>query len=169
MELKEIKAIDVGDGENIPTLQELIQIAKDRIGLQCEVKVQGLGKAFIDLLQRENLIENSIISSFMFKELLELQKLEPNLKLGLLSPSEIRSTKGLIKYSQKAIDNSFYAVHPYFKSINEEYVKFTHEHHILVNVWTVNEISDMNKVLKMGVDGIITDDVELVKKLLNES
>jgi len=169
MKLREIKAIDLGQGENIPTLLELIQIAKGKIGLQCEVKAQSFSRALVELLTKENLIENSIISSFMFKELLKLQKLESDLKLALLIPPDIGSSQKLLNYSQKAISNNFYAVHPYFNSINEDYVKIIHKNDLLVNVWTVNEESDIQKVLNMNVDGIISDDVERVKKVLTQS
>ncbi|MFX0024568.1 MAG: glycerophosphodiester phosphodiesterase [Candidatus Hermodarchaeota archaeon] len=168
MILKEIKTLDIGEGEKIPTLKELIKIAKGNIGLQCEVKAPNFSKNLIEILKQNNLIETSILSSFMFNELLELQKLDPNLKLGLLVPSVITSSRKLIKYSQKAIKNNFYSIHPYFKSINEEFIKLAHDNNMMVNVWTVNKESDIRRVLKMGVDGIISDNVELIKRLLIE-
>ncbi|UCC21192.1 MAG: glycerophosphodiester phosphodiesterase [Promethearchaeota archaeon] len=167
MTLQELKNIDVGNGEQIPTLKELIKIAKGNIGLHCEVKALNFSKELVQLLIQENLRESTIISSFLFNELLKIQKLDTSLKLGLIIPKEIRSLQALIKYSQKAIDNNFYAVHPYFKSINKEYIEFTHKHNLKVNVWTVNMESDMKEVLKLGIDGIISDDIDLVKKLLN--
>ncbi|MFX0023521.1 MAG: glycerophosphodiester phosphodiesterase [Candidatus Hermodarchaeota archaeon] len=166
MELLDLKTIDVGEGEKIPTIRELINIAKGKIGLQCEVKAPGFSKELVELLNQENLIETSIISSFMFDELLELQKLNLKLKLALLIPPEIHSTRRLTKYCNKAIDNNFYAIHPYFKAINNEIIKVIHDNDILVNVWTVNKESDMREVLKMGVDGIISDDIHLLKKVL---
>ena len=169
MDLKELKAIDVGEGENVPTLKELIKIAKGRIGLQCEVKAPNFSKNLVDLLMQEDIMKTSIISSFMFTELLELQKINSHLKLALLIPPEIYSAHRLIKYCRKAINNNFYAVHPYFKSITTESVKLIHGYDMLVNVWTVNKESDIRDVLKMGVDGVISDDINLVKKLLNRS
>ena len=169
MVLKELKNIDIGEGEKIPTLKELIRIAKGNIGLQCEVKAPNFSKKLVSILKQEDLIETSIISSFMLNELIELQKLDSNLKLGLLIPPETKPIRILNKFTQKAIDNNFFAVHPYFKSINEDYVKSIHEHNMMVNVWTVNEESDMKKLFKMGVDGIISDDIQLVKKVLNVS
>jgi glycerophosphoryl diester phosphodiesterase len=168
MKLKELKALDVGEGENIPTLRELIKIAKGNIGLQCEIKAPGLSKLLVKLLNKENLIDTSIISSFMLNELLELQKINSKLKLALLIPPEIHFTRRLTKYCNKAIENNFYAVHPYFKSINNEIVEVIHDQNLLVNVWTVNKESDMRKVLKMGVDGIISDDIQRVRMVLNK-
>ncbi|MFW9882113.1 MAG: glycerophosphodiester phosphodiesterase, partial [Candidatus Thorarchaeota archaeon] len=168
MELNQLKAIDIGEGENIPTLKELIKIAKGKIWLQCEIKAPNLSKVLVKILIKENLTKSSIISSFMFNELLEFQRINSDLKLALLIPPEVYSVDKLIKYCQKAVDNNFYAVHPCYTSINKEFVKFIHDHDMLVNVWTVNIESDIKKVLQMHVDGIISDDIQLVKKLLNQ-
>lgn len=46
---------------------------------------------------------------------------------------------------------------PYYKELTSEKIKFFQQKGILVIPWTVNEISDMEKMIKMGVDGIITD------------
>jgi len=169
MVMKEIKSFDVGEGEKIPTLKELIKIAKGNIGLQCEVKAPNFCEDLIELLNQDNLIKSSILSSFMFNELLALQKLEPNLKLSLLIPSVIGSSQKLMKYTQKAINNNFYAIHLYFKLINEEFIKFAHDNGLKVNVWTVNEENMMRKLINLGVDGIITDDISLLNKVLEKS
>ena len=173
MTLKELKAIDVGEGETIPTLKELIKIAKGNIGLFCEVKDQNFSKDLIELLKKEDLIETSIISSFIFSELLELQKLRSSLKLGLLLSKEMFSPRMVIKFCQKVIDNNFFAIHPFWKAINKEIVKFAHSNNLLVNVWThiyepVKD-SDLKEVIRMDIDGLIHDDILLVKKILNES
>lgn len=169
MELRELKLINMGEGENIPTLKDLIKITKGKIGLQCEVKATNFTEELVELLEQENLIETSIISSFIFKELLKLQKINSSLKLALLIPPELKSSRQLIKYSQKAINSNFYAVHPYFGAINKEFVKLIHQNDMLVNVWTVNEKSEIKEVLEMGVDGIISDDIQLVKQVLNRN
>ena len=44
-----------------------------------------------------------------------------------------------------------------------------HDNYLLVNVWTVNEKSEIKEVLEMGVDGIISDDIQLVKQVLNRN
>ncbi|MFW9818460.1 MAG: glycerophosphodiester phosphodiesterase [Candidatus Thorarchaeota archaeon] len=168
MVIKDLKALDVGEGEKIPTLKELIKLTKCKIGLQCEIKAPGLSKDLVEMLSQENLIETSIISSFMFHELLELQKINSELKLALLIPPEIPSARRLMKICQKAIDNNFYAVHPHFKSINIDVVRTIHNEGLLVNVWTVNKESDIREVLKMGINGIISDDINLVKNVLND-
>lgn len=46
---------------------------------------------------------------------------------------------------------------PYFKNLSAEHVKYFRTRGIMVVPWTVNEVEDMKNVLRLGVDGIITD------------
>ena len=55
-----------------------------------------------------------------------------------------------------------------FKLINDEFIKFAHDNGLKVNVWTVNEENIMKKLINLGVDGIITDDISLLKKVLRK-
>lgn len=45
--------------------------------------------------------------------------------------------------------------------VNEAFVKRTHRRNQMAWVWTVNEASEMERLFEMGVDGLITDEVEL--------
>ena len=54
---------------------------------------------------------------------------------------------------------------PYFKELSAEKIKFFQKKGVQVIPWTVNEVSDMEKMLKMGVDGIITDYPDRITKV----
>lgn len=54
---------------------------------------------------------------------------------------------------------------PYFKELTVEKIKFFQKKGVQVIPWTVNEVSDMEKMLKMGVDGIITDYPDRITKV----
>lgn len=163
--LEELKTLDMGEGEEIPTLKELITLAKDRIGLLCEIKSLGLSNRLIKLLHQENFIDDTIICSYMIAELLEVQKLECNIKLAI----NVRTSRWLKRHAQKAIENKFYAIHPYYKLVDEDFVKFAHESGLIVNVWFVtNDLDkvDIEKMVKIGVDGIIGNNIEQVRMFI---
>jgi len=166
MTLLEVKELDVGEGENIPTLNELIELAKGKIGLQIEIKAEGIVEHLPEILKRNDLDMSSIISSFSFEELLKLKKIEPTLKLGYLLPEPLQRPRLIKRLTQKAIDNNFYAVHPHFNVVNKDFVQFAHENKLKVNVWTVNDREIMKNLIEFGVDGIITDDISLANELL---
>jgi len=53
--------------------------------------------------------------------------------------------------------------------VDREFVELAHDNGLKVNVWTVNEESIMRKLIDLGVDGIMTDDIALLNKLLGRS
>ena len=171
MTLTELKKLDCGEGERIPTLLELIRIAKGKIGLQIEIKAKNLAENLVKILRKEDLVETSIISSFLHDELLKLQKIEPKLKLATLEPIITGWSKNWEYHSEilnKAIDNNYFAIQPRYNLVNQELINHAHKNNIKVNIWTVNSKAAMKKFIQMGVDGIITDNIQNAKKALNK-
>ncbi|MDU2658262.1 MAG: glycerophosphodiester phosphodiesterase family protein, partial [Clostridium perfringens] len=58
------------------------------------------------------------------------------------------------------------ALHPEFNSITEEIVRDAHEDFQQVNVYTVNEKKDMEKMIYLNVDMIITNYPNILKEVL---
>ncbi len=169
MTLEELRQLDCGDGEKIPTLQELVKLAKGEISLNCEVKVRGIAEQIIKILNEEDSLETTIISSFKHDVLLKIQKLEPRIKLASLEPNKtgwISSWISRRKLIRVAINNKFYAINPFFKLVNKNFIAKTHNNNLKIFPWTVNSDSAIKRLINLGVDGIITNDVEKVRKLL---
>ncbi|MHA1472613.1 MAG: glycerophosphodiester phosphodiesterase [Promethearchaeota archaeon] len=165
--LEEIKKLDAGEGEQIPTLQELIAIAKGKIGLQLEIKSTGLLEKMIQILRKEDIIHNSIISSFRFDELLKLKEIEKKKKIGFLLPIELARSRSIKRKILRCAKEGFYAIHPHFNRVDKEIVEFAHTNGLKVNVWIVNDSNNMKNLILLGVDGIITDDISLAHKMIN--
>ena len=91
-----------------------------------------------------------------------MQELEPKLKLALLTDSEFieiekyLSTNGLKSYSY----------HPEINLISKEDVEILHKNGVKVFVWTVNKEEDLAYLVKLGVDGVITNYPDIMKELL---
>ena len=169
MSLEEIKRIDIGEGEQIPTFHELIAITKGKIKLQPEIIAPGIVNDLINILRGENLIDTSIVSSFVITELLKVKEIEPELKIGYLIPSGLTKIRMVKRYVQKAIDNEFYAIHPSYPIVDKEFVDLAHNNGLKVNVFTVNEEEMMRKLINLGADGIFTDDVALLNRTLGRT
>ncbi len=165
--LEEIKKLNAGEGEQIPTLQELIAITRGKIGLQLEIKSTGLLERMVKILRKENLIQSSIVSCFMFDELVKLKKIEPKIKIGFLLPAELVRSQSIKRKILKCEKEGFYAIHPHFSTVNKEIVDFAHANGLKINVWTVNDRNSMNNLIQLGVDGIITDDISLLHETIS--
>jgi len=148
MSLEEIKRIDIGEGERIPTLHELLAITKEKIKLQLEIIAPGIVNDLIKILREENLINTSIVSCFNIMDLLKVKEIEPGLKIGYLIPKALTKIRMVKRYVQRAIDNEFYAIHPYYPIVDKEFVNLAHKNGLKVNVFTVNEEDMMRKLIK---------------------
>ena len=170
--LNELRKLDFGSGELIPTLDELIQLTRGKIGLNCEIKVKGIVEKTIDLIRSNDIVDSTIISSFIHRELLEFKKLEPQLKIASLNPAHTGwiinwfSRKNVIK---KASKNQFYAINPLYLIAKKRFVDKAHEKNLKVFPWTVDSTSSIENLIKMGVDGIISNNVSRVKEIINKT
>jgi len=161
MTLSELKELDCGEGERIPTLKELIAIAKGKIGLQIEIKAGGMTDKIYEILKGADIIGTTLISSFIHKELDKLRKIDPSLKLAPL-------VLGIKKNStiRKALNHKFNAIHPPSKLLTKRFLNAAHAENLLINIWTVDSLRRMKRFIKMGIDGIITNNIETAKEAL---
>lgn len=171
MTLEELKELDCGDNEKIPTLEELVKLAKGKIGLNCEIKAKGIAQKIIEIIKEADLFESTIISSFKQKELLKIKNLEPRLKIASLNPTRTGwilnwfSRKKMIKTAE---ENKFYAINPLYLVVNKKFIDKAHEKNIKVFPWTVDSITAIENLIKKGVDGIITNNISRAKEILNK-
>ena len=171
MTLNELKELDCGEGEKIPTFKELIDLTKGKIGLNCEIKAEGIAKKIVDIIIEEEIIETTIVSSFKHQELFEIQKIEPKIKLATLEPagsgrlSHWENKEAMIN---KAVNSKFYAIHPLYKLIDRKFIEYAHTHNLKVIPWTVDSGIAMKKLINMGPDGIITNNISRLKEVLKD-
>ena len=170
MALSDLKELDCGEGEKIPTLEEVIEVAKGKIGLNCEIKDRGIAEKIIKILRESDMVDTTIVSSFKHDILLKIQKLDSQIKLASLEPTRTGWIKSWItrkKLLSVAIKNNFYAINPFYKLVNQKFVESSHKNNIKIFPWTVDSESTIKKLVKIGVDGIITNHVSRVKDILN--
>ena len=166
--LKKIKSLNAGNGESIPTLKELLQATKGKIGYMCELKVKGISEKVVKILSENNALDSSILISFKHKELLKCQIEHPELKLGAIIPSGFGwitnwfFKKKLLTYLS---EKNFFSINPFFPLVDKRFVDRAHESDLKVFPWTINSKSKMKKLSKMGVDGILTNHISKLKNL----
>jgi len=172
MTLKELKKLNFGNGEQIPTLLELIELAKNKISLNCEIKVESITKKIIHIFQDADILDSTIVSSFLHEELIKIQKIEPQLKLASLVPNEAGKFSDW-NYKKKLIDytseSNYYAINPLYKLADKQFIEYAHEKNVKVFPWTVDSGIAMRKLINMGTDGIITNDISRLKEVLNRN
>lgn len=180
--LKEIKKLDFGSyfdkkfmGVQAPTLDEflsLVETDKDLEILNIEIKRPKSGdadivKKTIDKVKAHGLFDKLLISSFGENILLEAKKIDENCKTAFLYSIEKKKTWSMwYKAAEYAKQIGASALHPNYIFVDKEYVERAHELGIKVNVWTVDSPKTIIKMIKCGVDGLITDCPDVCKAIV---
>ena len=106
-----------------------------------------------------------IISSFDLATVAAVRREEPSMATGLLLEpgADVEAAIDL------AVEHGFSAIHPFVIGTTPEVVARAHAAGLSVNVWTVNGQSDASELVAMGADAIITDDVPMVRGVVDST
>jgi glycerophosphoryl diester phosphodiesterase len=140
----------------IPTLSDVFDLVDKKCWINVELKGKGTAKAVVELIEKyireKNWDYNQfIISSFEWNFLEEVDTLNPNIPIGVLTETDIDSA---ITFAKKI---NAKAIHPDFTLLTKENTAAMQAQGFLVFPWTVNEWDDIQKMKKYNVNGIITD------------
>lgn len=150
-------------GTVIPTLQQVLAwsaASAPHMGLNIEIKMskeepnqpnaEHFTQKVFQLLDKYKTIPRTLVQSFDFRPLECAKKMSPQCLLSYLFESEL-------DFAQIASDRAARVVAPFFGLVTPEAVRFCHDRAIQVLPWTVNERTDWENLIEMGVDGVITD------------
>ncbi len=165
----EIKTLDAGSwfssefqSERVPTLTEILKLARGEIKLNIELKFNGHEKQLVEkvvkIIEDNNFKSQCVISSLNFEGLKKVRALDPELKIGYIVA--------------KLIGNMF-RVDTDFLSLNSgmvtaDVVAGARKRKREVHVWTINTTDNMSYFINLGVDNIITDYPAKLVALINE-
>jgi len=175
--LKELKQFDAGSwfapqfsGEHIPTLVEVLELAKGKIRVNIEIKDESLGRYKItDLADRAlqevkkaGMEDQVIYVSFYPVALERIQERDSRLWVGLLYHrpwNSLHEVTGGKSFPVLGLRNSY---------LTKGKIDKIHQQGMKVNVYTVNSEEEMEQFIRWGVDGIITNHPDRLIKILQK-
>jgi len=165
LELDSIKKITVLDQYRIPTLEDVLILIDGQVKLNIELKGQGTASPTNDIINqyinKEGWTNDKfIISSFKWDELEKIRSLNSLIPIAVLVNTRVNPIEALpFARKVKAI-----AINPNFKDLNQENIKEIQSNGFKVFPYTINELDDIERMIKLGVDAIITDYPERVNR-----
>ena len=163
--LDSIKKVELIGGYFIPTLTEIVDIIPEKIFLNIELKGQDTSfetnKIITNYLKTYNFpISKFIISSFRWDELKKIRSINKDIPIAILVDS-LYKIDDAIKLAKQI--NAF-ALNPNKNFITKEIVNNIQSNNIKVYPYTINTPRNIRRVRSMGVDAIITDYPERIKR-----
>lgn len=176
--LEQIKKLDAGyafstdggktfpfraKGVTIPTLEEIFAALPEMtFNVEPKQETPSIIKSLCSLIRERKMADKVIVGSFRQSILTEF-RLECSEVATSASPSEVSKFLAL---SKTGVAESYsppmqaLQVPEYIGSlqvVSKEFVEAAHKRNLKVHVWTINETADMQRLLELGVDGIMTD------------
>ncbi len=151
----------------IPTLEEFMVLVHDKdILINIELKTgifpyPGIEQATYDMIQKYDMHDKVVISSFGHASVMKMKEIDPTIKCGFLTET------GILNVGEYIQSHGIECYHPFFAMlVNPDLVKDIRSHGLEINTWTVNEEPYMEMLMEMGVEGIIGNYPDRVKKVL---
>jgi glycerophosphoryl diester phosphodiesterase len=165
----EVRQLDVGSwfdpafaGERVPTLDEVISLCRGKIRLNIELKFFGpdrrLAEQVADIVGKRGFESDCLVTSLNYDALLEAKRCNPRLRTGLTVAHALGDVSRL-EVDALSIRADF---------LSDDLLRAAHRHGREVHAWTVNDARQMTRLMKRGVDNIITSDPDLAVQVRRE-
>ena len=167
--LEELKRMEVGAwfseefrGEEFPTLKNSLELMKDKIAVNIEIKTEavsdetegGVVDKALQVVKDLDMTSSVIFSSFDYRVMEQLNVLDPKMAKALLyeasQSAELLPSELVQKYKVDIFNCSY-------KQLSEKWINDLQKHKIPYFVYTVNEPELMRELIEKGVSGIFTD------------
>lgn len=174
MTLERVRALDAGSwfgdafrGVGIPTLDEVFEAVGQRLYVNVELKSEsqetdGLEQAVADVIARHGMQQRVIVSSFNPLALARFRALLPAAPAAFLYDETLGDPLSVLR----AVGLTVEALHPHHVLLDAGLMVLARTHGWWVNTWTVNDPARAVALRDLGVDTVMTDNPDTVRRAL---
>jgi glycerophosphoryl diester phosphodiesterase len=137
------------NGETLPMLAEILELVGDRdVWIEVKALPQHYDSALLAILDQGPVPERYAIHSFDHRIVYRLGETRPSLRRGILLAAYLRDAVAVMRSVGAT------TLWQEWQQIDQELVTNVHEAGGSVIAWTVNEIGDLDRMVRLGVDGL---------------
>jgi glycerophosphoryl diester phosphodiesterase len=145
-------------GEKIPTLNEVLDLIDRKVIVNIELKGENTAnpvkKVLEEYLAKGWKHNDFLVSSFNHEELRKFKRLIPDIPVGVIFDG---IPLGYSEYAQRI---KAYSINLSVEFTNKEIVTDAHRRGIKVFCWTLKEADEIERMCKLGIDGLFVNDLE---------
>lgn len=164
--LSDIRMRRLPKNESIPTLDELLEELPDSF-FNMDLKVPNMEEKVLKKIKSHNALDRICIGSFNSNTIRKINILEPKLITSMGLTQVILYKFFNIKNNSKLIQVpiSWNGI----KVVTKKFINKLHNDQLKIHVWTINRETEMQRLIDMGVDGIMTDNAIGLMKIMKKN
>ncbi|MFO7569875.1 MAG: glycerophosphodiester phosphodiesterase family protein [Smithellaceae bacterium] len=179
--LEKLKSLDAGgwfDGkfrdEKVPTLAEVLDVCKDRIAVNIEIKTEavrdrvqgGIEEKCLTLVLQYGMKDHVVFSSFDPRAVAHLKEIDADTPVAVLYDKELYGSRTPSQIVTCLGADAFNCAK---KELSDPWMADLKGNGIPVNIYTVNDDKTMKRLLALGVNGMFTNKPDILKSILEGS
>jgi glycerophosphoryl diester phosphodiesterase len=152
-----------GKGITVPTLTEIFDALPNiRFNIEPKQAEPSITKPLCELIRARNMTEKVIVGSFRQTAIDEFRQQCPEVATSA-TPSEATTFFAMYKVGlAKSYTPPMQALQipknlGFLNVVSKDFIESAHKLNLQVHVWTINEPTEMKRLIEMNVDGIMTD------------
>ena len=165
-----IKDLDVGSwfapafsGERLMTLEEAIDTCRGKVKMNIELKPTAHDHDFVEKavaeVQKQDFKDECVLASLDYPTLERVKAIDPEIRTAYITAIAYGNVDTL-PVDAFSIEATF---------VNQTLVEAVHRQNKEIYVWTVDNEELISSMIDLNVDNIVTDDVPLAKRLVQET
>ena len=166
---REVKAAKVGTDQHVPLLEDVLG-TWPTLRVNIDPKHDGAVEPLVSAIERCNAVDRICVGSFSDRRIARVRMaLGRRLctAMGPMATARLRVASYGLPVGRFAADCAQVPVYQgRIRLIDERFVLAAHVRGIAVHVWTIDDEPEMERLLDLGVDGLMTDRAELLRAVL---
>jgi glycerophosphoryl diester phosphodiesterase len=162
------------DGERVPTLAEVVALAKTApdfrllVELKCDLSDDSadpvaLADAALAVVEEADFLSRAVFVGFDWRALARVKQRQPKAEIWCTTDEKIAGTTGLFEIIKGMGGAGWF---PHFSSLTDEAATLARSYGFRLAAWTVNDESEMRRLMALGIDAICTDRPDILVSLL---
>ena len=146
-----IRSLDAGEGERVPTLDEVLETIHGKVRLLCELKGEGVVEAAVETVRAHGMESEVVFTSFDMDRIARVKQLGDDLETGAIfsdpTDDDIR----------RAVDLGVSAVGVHYKNLRLRTVEQALDAGLHLRAWNPDTLREMKAMIGLGVSGLSTN------------
>jgi len=158
-------------GRKVDTLEDVIAAMPKHVFLSVDIKHWRAVDPLVRIVRRTNSADRLLIGSFSDKRIRHAEQaiykaMGKRVQTGMATVAFAKLLANSKRSAGKTLQSNRQACWAPYTLVTPDLIRAAHRANVAVLAWTVNDRTDMEKLLEMGVDGILTDRLQLLKEVL---
>lgn len=172
---KHVRRARIGGMDQIPTVDELLEeFPNQRFNI--DIKAAGAVEPLAETIKRHRAHDRVCVASFSERRLRAFRRLvgasvaSSQSTLAVAWSLMVPKLPQVMNFSGQAfqIPVCHQVMRTSIRVLTKRLMAVAHQRDMRVQVWTVNEVDEMRRLIEVGVGGIITDRIEVLKSVTQD-